>query len=978
MEKAVSGIMLTVLLIGMLTSAFNIQPVKASGTIYIRADGSIDPPTAPISTTDNIVYTFADNISDSIVVERDNIVVDGAGYTVQGGGTGAGIDLSYRNNVSVKNVKVAGFATGIYLYHSNGNFLSRNNISENVLAMILYSSAGNTLSNNSITETIDCCIILTHSSYNNIVSGNVVANSGGDAINLYKSTSNLVYGNVIFNCSFGIYLREEDQRNIISNNTIIGCGTYGLGVVYRSSNNTLSGNSIINNAEGVFLGGAWDNVIFGNSIVNNSYGIYFGENVYDNRFYHNNLIDNSLQAYIFEPQINIWDDGYPSGGNYWSDYTGVDSDGDGIGDTPYVIDANNTDPYPLMYPWSPLPVHNINTGLGYATIQEAINANETLNGHTIFVEAAIYYENIVVNKTVLLVGENRERTIIDGSRIGNVVHVVANNTFISDFSIQNGGPTYSGVRFDHSSHNRLINSNIINNYGSIDLFCSSNNTLSNNTVTSNYDGIRLSDAFNNTISDNNIASNFNYGIHLWDSFDNVVFRNNITNNYWYGIYLGRSSNNTFSSNTIASNGENGIHLESSSNYNIMLDNTIINNNGGIWLSPSCKNIISRNNITINKFGGIYLYYSSNNNRINGNNVVNNDFGVLVYYSLSNAINENNITANNRYGVALYSYSKNNTVNTNNIINNGEGIYLEGSSDNSIYHNNFINNSKQVFSYYSVNTWDEGYPSGGNYWSDYVGVDVKSGSGQDLPGSDGIGDAPHIIDVDNRDCYPLMNPYGAPAPPTYSLTIMTTAGGTTDPAPGTYSYTVNSSVRVTAVPESGYLFDYWELDDVNVGSANPCTVLMDDEHILKAVFSLIPPPLSASISPLSASTLVGQSLTFTSTVSGGYTPFSYQWYLNDNPVSDATSASWIFTPTASGIYYIHAKVTDSKGNMTQSETARVTVVAVPVGGYSFPVERSKKADPLIPCLALVAVSAIIFTAIKRKIARKTKSSPKSFS
>jgi len=52
-------------------------------------------------------------------------------------------------------------------------------------------------------------------------------------------------------------------------------------------------------------------------------------------------------------QLFFWDDGYPSGGNYWSDYAGVDADGDGIGDTPYVIDENNTDRYPLISLWPP-------------------------------------------------------------------------------------------------------------------------------------------------------------------------------------------------------------------------------------------------------------------------------------------------------------------------------------------------------------------------------------------------------------------------------------------------------------------------------------------------------------------------------------------------------------------------------------------------------------------------------------------------
>jgi parallel beta-helix repeat protein len=326
---------------------------------------------------------------------------------------------------------------------------------------------------------------------------------------------------------------------------------------------------------------------------------------------------------------------------------------------------------------------------------------------------------------------------------------------------------------------------------------------------------------------------------------------------------------------------------------------------------------------------------------------------------------------------LETSSNNNTLVGNNVASNYNGILVGYSSNNNtIYHNNFIDNVAQVYDYAweypispSINVWDDGYPSGGNYWSNYVGVDVKSGPNQDLHGSDEIGDTPYVIDANNTDHYPLMNPYGAPPLPTYTLTITTTVGGTTDPSPGTYSYTVNSTIQVTAIPEANYLFDYWELDSLNVGAANPYTVLMGKDHTLKAVFSPIPPPLSASISPLSASILVGQSVTFTSTVSGGYTPYSYQWYLNGNPVSGANATSWTFTPTTSGIYYIYLKVTDAKGNMAQSDTARITVATVPVGGYSFPIQVQTKTEPIIPYIALIAILTAIFTKLTPKTKRK---------
>jgi hypothetical protein len=128
-------------------------------------------------------------------------------------------------------------------------------------------------------------------------------------------------------------------------------------------------------------------------------------------------------------------------------------------------------------------------------------------------------------------------------------------------------------------------------------------------------------------------------------------------------------------------------------------------------------------------------------------------------------------------------------------------------------------------------------------------------------------------------------------------------------------------------------------------------------------------LTVSISPMSASILVGQSVTFTSTVSGGYTPYSYQWYLNGAPVSGATSNTWAFTPAAGEIYYIYLKVTDAKANTAQSDAARIAVATVPVGGYSFSIQVQKRAEPIIPYIALIAILTAIFTKLRPKTKRK---------
>jgi parallel beta-helix repeat protein len=114
-----------------------------------------------------------------------------------------------------------------------------------------------------------------------------------------------------------------------------------------------------------------------------------------------------------------------------------------------------------------------------------------------------------------------------------------------------------------------------------------------------------------------------------------------------------------------------------------------------------------------------------------------------------------MTTNNLAGLWIVG-SSNVTVTNNYVMNNNQyGIILESSYNDTICQNNFIGNTNQVNIYDSTGTWDNGYPAGGNHWSDYAGTDIHSGPDQDQPGSDGIGDTPYNCSENNQDRYPLM-------------------------------------------------------------------------------------------------------------------------------------------------------------------------------------------------------------------------------
>jgi len=129
-------------------------------------------------------------------------------------------------------------------------------------------------------------------------------------------------------------------------------------------------------------------------------------------------------------------------------------------------------------------------------------------------------------------------------------------------------------------------------------------------------------------------------------------------------------------------------------------------------------------------------------------------GVEIRSSNFTQVDQCRIIGCSSMGINLHEGSSNNVIVGNTIQNNSRGIVFADMSSqfNRVFHNNFQNNTIQVYSLGGVNYFDAGYPAGGNYWSDFSSVDLKSGSGQDQSGSDGIFDQGFSLDV-----YPLVNP-----------------------------------------------------------------------------------------------------------------------------------------------------------------------------------------------------------------------------
>ena len=557
--KKITTIALLLILSFMLVSISELRIVKAGDTIYIRSDGTVEG-TDKIQRVGN-VYSFTDNIYDSITVERENVVIDGTGYLLQGNNTEYGIKLE-SSGVTIKNMEISNFEYGIYVYlTSHNNIIVGNDINGNSRGIYVRGTSNNTITDNNVTNNGDGIYlsgtdnvlknnkirnnsynfgITPQSHFNDIGTSNTVndkpiyywsnqhdrtvpldagcvilincTNIKAQNLTLTNNIKGIIIVNSrnseIKNCSLsnnksGIRIHMSSKINITKNNLIEN----GQGVsVWESTEILVNENQIANNTEnGIELFASKEsNIISNNHIMGCPVGIEFTASSNNNTI-SGNTITNSSQAILFTiSTYNTLRNNHMFNNEH---YFRIEHDHytDPSREIPYLIndiDASNTINSKPMYYWINQQDKTVPSNAGYVGLVNCTNVTVR--------NLQDVSDILVAFTTDSLISQNQ----IENSDVGIKVWRGSNNSMVANYLTEN----VVGVGIYYSTGNNVYWNTISNNSQGISLSGPSGNSIFRNIISNNKNGIYLDWADNNTIYNNNFIDNTR---HYYDTTETV-------------------------------------------------------------------------------------------------------------------------------------------------------------------------------------------------------------------------------------------------------------------------------------------------------------------------------------------------------------------------------------------------------------------------------------------------------------------------
>ena len=362
-----------------------------------------------------ILNTTCTNLTTTaITIDVDNVVLDGNGKVLDGNNTEYtyGVYVNNGKNITIKNLTIREFMCGISLDSSSNNTIASVNALNNVKGIFLTDSSNNIIANN----TFENCGLFVEDSYNNIIENNTV--NGKLLVYLENENDELINnaGQVIaLNCN------NITVKDVSLNNASVGIEFISV------SNSTITNVNASNNGYGIYISSSSNNIIYLNNLINNSNNIRSVSSF-------NTFHSPTPTTYIYNGTTYT---NYT--GNYYSNYTGNDSDGNGIGDTPYIIDSNNNDSYPLIAPIENYIIDNTpptvvintpqNTSYNVGTVPQInTTVNDDVGVDTVVAE--IHYANgTVENITLTLQDGNYINTTELNFPVGtNTIVIYANDT----------------------------------------------------------------------------------------------------------------------------------------------------------------------------------------------------------------------------------------------------------------------------------------------------------------------------------------------------------------------------------------------------------------------------------------------------------------------------------------------------------------------------------------------------------------------